>query len=150
MKHERVFRNFALVFACTLLLYLAAYHFVEHLRNRKGGWEVTFRCDAAGAPSLLVSQPHSGITNVSFLFPGQRCHTASITNTIVFDRPTTNVPFGRVVYFDTTFLPGSVVFDFFGHELELMPRVLVLNNREIPWQSGVTFELGARAEPDRP
>ena len=37
---------------------------------------------------------------------------------------------------DTTFLPGTLTFQFFGHEIELLPRVLVLDRQEHPWRSG--------------
>jgi hypothetical protein len=122
---------------------------IEHLRSRKGGWQVTFLCDSTGEPSIRVSQPRLSISNVMFVFPGQSCELTNTATSISFDRPISNVPFGRVLYLDTTFLPGSVVFDLFGNEVELLPRVLVLNKREIPWQSDVTFELAERSGPGR-
>ena len=34
-----------------------------------------------------------------------------------------------------------VAFDFFGHEVELLPRTLYLNKVEHPWKSGAVFTL---------
>jgi hypothetical protein len=65
-----------------------------------------------------------------------------MARTLVFDHPITNIPFGRVVYFDTTFLPGAVVFDFFGAQVQLLPRTLLVTNREIPWRSDLRVLLG--------
>ena len=46
------------------------------------------------------------------------------------------VPFGRCVFMDTTFLPGTLTFQIFGHELELLPRVMILDHEERRWISG--------------
>jgi hypothetical protein len=34
-----------------------------------------------------------------------------------------------------------VTFDLFGHEVELLPRVLIVNKREIKWNSQAKIEL---------
>jgi hypothetical protein len=39
---------------------------------------------------------------------------------------------------DTTFLPGTLTLQVFGHEIELLPRVLVVDLKEHSWHS---FEL---------
>ena len=46
------------------------------------------------------------------------------------------VPFGQCIFMDTTFLPGTLTFRMFGHELELLPRTLVVDHQEQPWRSG--------------
>ena len=38
-------------------------------------------------------------------------------------------------------LPGVITFDLFGHEIELMPRTLVINKKEVPWKSESVIEL---------
>jgi hypothetical protein len=58
-----------------------------------------------------------------------------------------------VIYEDLTFLPGVVTFDLFGHEVELLPRALIANKKQVPWKSGVTIDLwptNKPAEPPRP
>jgi hypothetical protein len=49
------------------------------------------------------------------------------------------VPFGKCVFLDTTFLPGTVVLDLFGHEVQLLPRVLTIDHVEHAWHSGGRF-----------
>jgi hypothetical protein len=44
---------------------------------------------------------------------------------------------------DTTFQPGTVTFQLFGHEIELLPRTLVLDRQEHGWQSGEIIALNA-------
>jgi hypothetical protein len=52
---------------------------------------------------------------------------------------------------DTTFLPGTLVFELFGHEIQLLPRVLTIDKKEQPWRSNETIALpnthGARLRP---
>jgi hypothetical protein len=145
MKREHIGRHFAVAFLLALLLYGVTYWFIEHLRTRKGGWQVTFCADSNGVPSVNVAQPALGISNVRFTFPSERIGQSNVTNVIMFDQPHTNVPFGHVVYFDTTFLPGVLVFGLFGHEIQLMPRVLTIDRQEIPWKLGLELQLGKKS-----
>ncbi|MFO1501417.1 MAG: hypothetical protein U1G07_24015 [Verrucomicrobiota bacterium] len=132
-------KHIAVAFGAALALYCIAFYVLEHLRTRKGGWEIRFQTDTGQRPALVVAQPQLGLSNITIVFPGQQ--SPATNQLIVFDRPRTNVPFGKVVYFDTTFLPGSVVLSLFGHEIQLLPRVLLIDNRETAWQSGATYQL---------
>jgi hypothetical protein len=60
------------------------------------------------------------------------------------------VIFGRVLYEDLTILPGVVTFDLFGHEIELLPRTLIINKKEIPWKSESVLELWPTNKPVQP
>jgi hypothetical protein len=131
----------AAVFAGAVVVYFAAFTVIEHLRTRKGGWAVTFRGDSSGAPSLSVSQSYLAISNVVFAFPNAQAGQSNFAQTVVFDQPITNIPFGRVIYLDTTFLPGSVVLDLFGEEIQLLPRRFLVNQREYRWKSETTLTL---------
>jgi hypothetical protein len=35
---------------------------------------------------------------------------------------------------DTTFLPGTLTFELFSHEIELLPRALIIDRQDHPWQ----------------
>jgi hypothetical protein len=136
-----VWKHFALAAVFAIVLYAGSYSFIEHLRQRKGGWQVTFESDATGLPAVIVAQPRLSITNVQFRFLGEKITATNFRETIVFDRPITNAPFGQIIFIDTTFLPGTIAFEFFGHEVQLLPRVLVVNRREVAWRSGESTEL---------
>jgi hypothetical protein len=43
---------------------------------------------------------------------------------------------------DPTFLPGTLTFRLFGHEIELLPRVLMLDHQEHLWRSDEVIRLG--------
>ena len=134
-------KHFVIAGLFAIVLYVASFSFIEHMRQRKGGWRVTFASDAAGRPEVTVTQPVLNITNVRFRFSGEMIAATNLNKTIVFDSPITNAPFGQVIFIDTTFLPGTLTFDFFGHEVQLLPRILIVNKREVPWQSGQKIEL---------
>jgi hypothetical protein len=62
------------------------------------------------------------------------------------------VPFGQCVFQDAQTLPGTVVFELFGHEIQLLPRVLTIDRVEHPWHSGETITLsksGGQTAPRR-
>ena len=79
------------------------------------------------------------------MFLGQKISQTNTAHAFVFNDPTkTNAPFGEIVFQDLTFLPGTVTFNFFGHEVELLPRVLIVDKQERDWKSSeVVFVTGA-------
>src|SRR6185436_10633530 len=96
--------------------------------------------NASGA-MIDVAQPRLGI-RCKIDFPGETVFTTNLLPaTVSFDRPRKPVPFGKVIYEDLTQLPGVVTFDLFGHEVELLPRALIVNKREIKWSSQATIGL---------
>ncbi|MBI4663594.1 MAG: hypothetical protein HY735_32740 [Verrucomicrobia bacterium] len=148
--HDNVVKHVGLAFGLALLLYLGGYHLIEHYRNVKGPWRVTFGTDGHGQPKISISHERLSISNVALVFQGQRTEPSINTETtVVFDTPKTNVPFGKVVFLDTTFLPGTVTFDLFGHEIELLPRTLVVDLKEVAWKSGDTIRLSHTGESGR-
>jgi hypothetical protein len=142
MKSDNPFRHFAIPFGIAVLVYIIFYAGIEHRRTRKGPWEITFTNDSSGAPALVINEPNVGVTNLQISFPGEtnRIEKTSLT----FGQPREvpyDIPFGKCVFMDTTFLPGTIVFDLFGHEIQLIPRVLTIDKKEIPWQSEKTIAV---------
>jgi hypothetical protein len=131
-------------FAAVALAYLWLFHVIEARRTAKGPWCVTFAA-RDGTPSLNVNQPALGIRDVQIVFLAARAPT-NLLQTVEFDRPRPvpfDAPFGRCVFLDTTFLPGTVVLEAFGHQIQLLPRTLTINGAEHAWRSGARIELGA-------
>ena len=137
-------KHFILAFLLALAGYIAFYQAIEHRRAHNGPWRVTFTSNAAGAPVMLIDQPRLAITNVQITFAGESRPATNRPATLVFDQPRPvpyAVPFGNCIFMDTTFLPGTVTFQLFGHEIELLPRVFVLDRKEHRWQSGASIIL---------
>ncbi len=141
MKAAGPLKHFIFAFAIAFALYAFCYTGIERRRTRTGPWRVTFT-NAAGVPTMIVNEARLGISNLTIDFPSE---SAAATNyTMVFDQAQPvpfEVPFGRCVFMDPTFLPGTIVFDSFGHEIQLLPRVLTIDKKEYPWQSRTAITL---------
>src|SRR4051812_15843339 len=144
MKRDNPAKHFIFAFAIALLGYVLVYHFIENRRTQKGPWQVTFTNNPTGSAEILINQSTLGISNVQILFPNQTITNYQSPINHAFSQPKPvpyDVPFGKCVFMDTTFLPGTLTFRFFGHEIELLPRVLVLDRQEHSWRSGEVITL---------
>jgi hypothetical protein len=140
MRSDRLLKHLAISAVIAVVFYVAAFKWFEHRRTFKGPWEVSFRADAAGTPSLLITQTNLHISE-TIRFPGQTVQPSSSSRAIVFGPTPPDLPFGELIYQDPTFLPGTVTLRLFGHTNELLPRVLIIDKKEYPWHSGDTIEV---------
>ncbi len=149
MKSDRLGRHLLIVFILTLAAYAGFYQLDKWLRIHKGPWRAEFSVKD-GAPTLRILQPAMGIES-ELRFPGEPAGWAA-TNVVFDDVLRTNVPFGTVLFQDLTYLPGTVTMNCFGHEIELLPRTLVINRKETAWPAGspVTLQPGEKLPPDAP
>ena len=146
MKTSFPWKQTIVLFAALLLTYLAVFNGIEWARHRKGPWEVAFDTNSLGNPSIRVSQRYLKI--LLFLeFPDEK---ATNTGTVVFDKPKKQLPYGKLLYEDLTILPGVVTMDLFGHEVELLPRVLIANKTEIRWEASGHLQIWATNKPPTP
>jgi hypothetical protein len=139
MKSDNLLRHLMVPFGIAVLIYVVFYTWIEHRRTRKGPWEVTFTNSVSGAATLVINQPALAVTNLQITFPGE---TARTNASLSFSRPQEvpwDLPYGKCVFMDTTFLPGTITIDLFGHEIELIPRVLTIDHQEMPWVSDKTI-----------
>lgn len=137
-------KHFILAFLLAVICYAFFYHNIEHRRTRKGPWEVTFTNDLSGNPALVINETKLAITNAQITFTNQRAAPAFTPATLVFSQPRPvpyDVPLGKCVFMDTTFLPGTITLSLFNHVVELLPRVLVIDRQEHPWLSESTITL---------
>ncbi len=144
MKSDGTLKHFILAFLLAVICYAFFYHSIEHRRTRKGPWEISFTNDFNGNPALVINEPKLAITNAQIAFTDRRVPASFTPSTMLFSEPRPvpfEVPFGKCVFMDTTFLPGTVSLQLFGHEIELVPRVLVIDRQEHPWLSESTITL---------
>jgi hypothetical protein len=146
-------KHFVLAFLLAAVGYAVFYQIIEQRRTHKGPWEVTFTTNnPAGTPLVVINQTKLAITNAQISFPEQPLPRPNMLGTLVFRQPKPvpyDVPFGQCIFMDTTFLPGTVTFRLFGHEIELLPRVLIVDHQEHPWLSETTTILHPVQEPQR-
>ena len=55
-----------------------------------------------------------------------------------------DLPFGKCVFLDTLYLPGTVAMEAFGHSIQVLPRTLTIDRVEHPWMSGEKILLTNR------
>jgi hypothetical protein len=148
MRSDRPFKHFIIAFLVALAGYALSYWAIEHQRARRGPWEVAFT-GAAGVPVMIINQPNLSITNVQIRFAGAPAAGTEVTMRFNQPHPVPyDVPFGKCIFMDTTFLPGTVTFQLFGHEIELLPRVLIVDHQDLPWRSEASLDLQAAATPN--
>jgi len=150
VKSDNPAKHFILAFLLALVVYVIFYQGIEHRRARKGAWAVTFTTSPfESAPTIIINQARLAITNVQITFSGEILpSTNQPPITLSFSQPRAvpyDVPFGKCIFADLTFLPGTVTFsNVFGHEIELLPRVLIIDYQEYPWRSGEVLTLRRR------
>ena len=141
MKTERLSKILLLAFIFAVAVYLPAFGLMQSCRTSKGPWQVEFSTDPTGVPALLIEQARMNISR-RIVFADQKASPTNLMHSLVFSDPTkTNAPFGEIVFQDLTFLPGTVTFNFFGHEVELLPRVLIIDKQEHVWKNNETISV---------
>src|SRR5712691_1504758 len=110
MKAENPAKHFLLAFLIALVGYILCYETIQHLRTRKGPWEVTFLQTSNRPPALLIQQPKLGITNVQIIFVGEILsatnqpatgviHRSAVTLSFRHPRPVPyELPFGSCIF----------------------------------------------------
>ena len=126
--HQAV-KKFVGIFVGTMVLYVTIYGGCEAVRRRGGPW-VVFQDKAADGTPVVRVEHHRLLAAgpVTLTFPGEQAPARF-----------TNAPFMRVFNSNPTGFPGTVVFDAFGHLLELQPHRLFLDGRELPWVPGTNI-----------
>ena len=136
------------VFVITLILYLVGYNWIESRRHDKGPWKLTFMLQESGMPGILVEQAELGIKPVLIQFNVnsdflKELKISDSGDSILFEleKEVFELPFGELSYRDPTFLPGVVTLKVFGSTIECLPRTLVINQKELVWNSLETFAV---------
>src|SRR6266850_6120814 len=83
---ENPLKHFLVAFSIAVGIYLVSYQFIEHRRNRKGPWQVTFTNNVSGDPQVVINQPFIPIKNVRMTFRGVSI-PANNGATLLFDQP---------------------------------------------------------------
>src|SRR3954470_14551631 len=104
MKTDHPAKIFVLAFVFAMGIYVIAYSWIEHRRNRTGPWELTFSTNSAGNSVIVVNQPKLNIQNVtlSFSSPPVKLGT-NLPMQLAFRQPKPvpyDLPFGRCIFMD--------------------------------------------------
>jgi hypothetical protein len=145
MDHTPKKENFALqavaVFLVCLIGYSLLYSCDSRLRAGKGPWSVRFETTTNNTPRIIIDQAGLGISNVVITFAGEACQLTNGPTNLLFTTPTVEPPFGELRHHDLMYLPGVITLLAFNHEIELIPRGLFIDRREIPWSEARSLSL---------
>ena len=146
---DKAFKKVFGLFLLTLFAYVTVFGACQAYRRRNGAWTITFDRSQDGTPVLRIEQPKLLAAGaVSLSFPGETVTRNDLPITAVFNYPITNaMPFGPVIFVDTSQLPGDVTLNVFGHAVEIFPRTLRLDLREISWSPGTNIVVTAGTKP---
>jgi hypothetical protein len=138
-------QRLAAVFVLACLGYFVLFRLIEWQRGRKGPWEVSFASDEKSQPLLVIEQERIGVRGVRLTFEGTRATNAAVRVNFREARQVPfATPFGECVFLDTSVLPGTVTLRAYGHEIELLPRTLIIDHQERAWSSSTSLALRAR------
>ncbi|MBU6398762.1 MAG: hypothetical protein KGS61_00455, partial [Verrucomicrobia bacterium] len=143
-RSEGMLKLFLSAFVIAVFAYVSFFSCDAFLRTRYGPWQVTFESDAAGTPAIVINEPKVGVTNVKMIFSGEKVAERQMATDVALNIPRKPVPFGKVIFDDLMYQPGNVTFDLFGHEIQLLPRALTVNKKEIPWRANTTLTLSPK------
>jgi hypothetical protein len=148
LKSDNILKQLTVGLAIALVFYVAAFSLIQYLRSSKGPWEVSFESDATGQPSMVIRQQTLHILQ-KLEFPGEHLSRTNFQSTIEFREAVTNLPFGQMLQQDPLYLPGSAAMDLFGHVVQLLPRTLIIDDKEEPWQANGVVVLRGTNRPPR-
>lgn len=129
------------LFLATLASYVLLWKGMEHLRVKDGPWVVNFSTFTNATAKLTINNHKKGITNAVINISGIPAQESFVNKDISFINVDEDLPFGKFIYHDLMFLPGVVTFSAFGNEIELLPRTLIVNRKEIPWDPVPQLQL---------
>jgi hypothetical protein len=138
-------KSFIVAGLTILGLYFVVFYGIEGCRKSRGPWKVAFSTNTG--PVIRIAQSRLGVACAIQFHDEEVETTNTLPQEVAFDRPRKAVPFGHVIYEDLMQLPGVITLDMFGHEIELLPRTLIVNKREIPWRAQMTIDLWPTNKP---
>jgi hypothetical protein len=128
-----------------VVAYFVVFQAIEAYRRAAGPWKLTFAV-VDQSPTLSIHHDKLAIRGVELVFPGGH-PTNHLPQTIQFKHGQVaplELPFGQCLFLDTLVLPGSAACEIFGHQIQLLPSALIIDDARHPWQSGQKFLLTNR------
>jgi hypothetical protein len=140
-------KHFILAFLIAAVGYVIVFQVIESRREDKGPWRVIFTSNSLGEATMVIDQRSLSISNVHIVFLDSKYARAGAPVVYTFSQPTNTpfaLPFGECKLMDLRFLPGTLTFQAYGHEIELLPRVLMIDRQEHPWKPDGVINLHPR------
>lgn len=137
---DSIWKHVGAALVLAVIFYAAFFYWMGQRRAEKGPWEVTFQTDASGRPSLQITERKLNLSE-KVSFSGKTIRPGNLRKKVSFNDPVSDLPFGKMLFQDSTFLPGTVTMEICGHKIELVRRVLRIDTREYPWNEKTAIDL---------
>ena len=134
-------KSITLTFVLSVIFYFLAYGWISRWQTGRGPWQVEFTTNHAGMAQIIIAQPTLGLSNITVRFEGETLAATNRPGLVLFSKPRQPTPFGELIYDDLMQQPGVVTLDLFGHEVELLPKHLILNRQPVNWTNGAVITL---------
>jgi hypothetical protein len=131
-EKDSFIRIAAIAAAIAAVFYLVFFNWMQNRHTSKGPWEITFITDSNGTPSLAINQSKLQLSH-RIIFNNAKLPQTNMQQKVLFDEAVKDIPFGKMQFQDPTFLPGNVTMEQFGHQVQLLPRVLKVDKQEHAW-----------------
>lgn len=136
-------KSITLTFVLSVFFYFLAYGWISRWQTGRGPWQVEFTTNQVGVAQIIITQPALGFSNITVRFEGETLAPTNHTGLVLFSKPRQPTPFGELIYDDLMQQPGVITLDLFGHEVELLPKYLILNRQPVNWTNGAVITLAA-------
>lgn len=144
MNRDRLSRHLLIAFLFALILYAVGFWLIEARRVRHTPWQVAIAVDPSGCAKLEICQKSLGLGPVEIRLGTAAASPPHARTNILFKEPQPvpfNVPAGRCVFTDLTFLPGTVALNMCGTDIQMLPRALTIGTNEFSWRQTRIIEI---------
>jgi hypothetical protein len=148
--NDRLTRHLLIAFCLALALYVVGYWLIEHRRVHHTPWRVNFSAETnSHSLRLTVTQASQrlGPVQVRLAWPPDAPLPISTEQTFAEVRPVPfQVPGGQCIFHDATFMPGTVVMEIAGTQIQLLARSLTVGTNEYAWSQTNVIEVPLPAQ----
>ncbi|MDD5262790.1 MAG: hypothetical protein PHD76_13170 [Methylacidiphilales bacterium] len=123
--------NYWRVLLYIVLLACLAYLALSYFRGRNH-WVLTYYSGINGETELEIRQENDS-RKLILVLQGQRARISGPSQRIRIDGKEHDLPLGKIVFQDTTVLPGRFKLSIDGNNLDIMLRNVVINGQENNW-----------------
>jgi hypothetical protein len=124
---------------------IIGWRILEDVRSRGGKWQVLVKQESTEFV-VVIENPERDRSR-TLIFNGAEIGPAE-PERYFFPDDAKRFPYGEIIFFDHTFLPGRVTFSILGGEVDVMERNLIVNGIEYDWSEPEPIRIRTRPEQD--
>ena len=129
-----------IILLITLLVVIAAFIFIIKPIRERSPWNIKFEI-SDGIPSIYISNNTPMVPATKIIFSNEKINR-DLSENIAFEKHNINkIPFGEITFTDVTLFPGRITLKLFNHEIDILPRALIIDKKEYKWGERLIIDL---------